>query len=398
MIGHAARMGLLAALGAQSPAPDDLLEPGLPMEPEPLSASGPDVIAPRPNTPTVLFINFDGAVLRRGCGNDAHFDCSTLSSRFDGFIPPFTGGATPRSGIVQGARRDLEPFGVRVVSERPPDDIPYSQVIYGALGAQDFAGIAPYIDCGDQFPSDTSFSQPYFNANLGATVVVHEAGHTWGLEHIESLDDNMFPVAEATSATFTDVCHQIVANTDLDPGGGICNAMHTKWCPVGQENTFQELRFLFGDPLEDTEAPSVEIITPADGSIHELPVVLNLGAELRDDVNPQLYDVQLFVDGELAFDQRLWGEVDFPFIPPEPGVYEVRIVVSDPSGKMGEDAVSFEVVPEDTIEVPPAPHGCAVVEHDDRPGPVGAALGLVGLWGLRIRRRRFAARDAHSAA
>lgn len=388
--------------GVRDPAP--LLEPGLPMEPAPLVSSGPDVVAPNPGTPTILFVNFDGAVLRRDCGNDAHYDCSTLANNFDGFVPPFTGGATPRSSIMQAARRDLEPFGVRVVAERPPDGVEYSQVIYGALGAQSFAGIAPYIDCGNQFPSDTAFSQPYFNANLGATVIVHEAGHTWGLEHVETVDDNMFPVAEGISATFTDECHQIVANTDLDPGSGSCNAMHEMWCPTGSENTFQELAFLFGPALEDEMAPTVEITSPAQDSVHELPVVLDLTADLSDDQDPELFDVELFVDDVLVFDDRLWGGVDFPFVTDQPGIYEVRIVATDPSGKVGEDTVTFELVENGAIAIPPPPDGCSVthVSSDFRAHGRGRAgrgtdrghwlpFALLGLlvplrW---FRRRRF---------
>ena len=50
--------------------------PSLGAAPVPVGAS------PRQTTPELLYINFEGAVLQRGCGNDPHYDCSSLAETF----------------------------------------------------------------------------------------------------------------------------------------------------------------------------------------------------------------------------------------------------------------------------------------------------------------------------
>src|SRR5690606_19985352 len=137
-------------------------------------------------TPETLYINFDGGVLQTGCGNDPRYDCSTLAHLFNGYVGPYDGNETQRISILQATRKDLQDFGVRVVVDRPPDDVPYTMVIYGDLGPQSFAGIAPYIDCEDRRGGDTSFTQGFGSSNTGSTVILQEAAHTWGLEHVDA--------------------------------------------------------------------------------------------------------------------------------------------------------------------------------------------------------------------
>src|SRR5690606_3524356 len=110
-------------------APIELSTPPLPLAPR------PDVPrAPRRGTPEILYINFDGAVLQAGCGNDSRYDCSTLAGLFDGYVGPFTGNLNQRMAILQATRKAVADFGIRVVVDRPPDDQDYTMVLYGDLG------------------------------------------------------------------------------------------------------------------------------------------------------------------------------------------------------------------------------------------------------------------------
>jgi hypothetical protein len=221
---------------------------------------GPPLAAGQPH---LLYINFDGAVLRRGCGNDSRHDCSTLADLFSGYVGPFVGSENRRVSIVQAVRKDLADFGVRPVVTRPPAEAGYTMVLYGDLGTQEFAGIAPYIDCGNLWPNDTSFAGAFQGSNTGSTIILQEAAHTWGLEHVNAPFDNLHPFVAQSSTSFQDECHKIVGNTDLDEVGGTCNLVHEKFCDAGYQNSYQELLWLFGPAIPDVSPPTLEITNPA---------------------------------------------------------------------------------------------------------------------------------------
>ncbi|MCA9713004.1 MAG: hypothetical protein KDK70_44680, partial [Myxococcales bacterium] len=128
-------LGLATLLALAGPIDPDA---GLPLATAPTPIAGPDVLAHQPGTPTTLFVNFDGAVLQRGCGNDPKHDCSALADIFDGYVGPFTGHDGYKFSILQATRDDVEDFGVRVVIERPDDSVDYAMVLYGDLGEQSF--------------------------------------------------------------------------------------------------------------------------------------------------------------------------------------------------------------------------------------------------------------------
>lgn len=353
----------------------------LPSETAPVPWAGHDVEPTAAGEPSILFVNFDGAVLRSGCGNDAHHDCSTLADTFGGYVGPYYGNLTQRAAILQTVRKHLAPFGVTAVSHRPPDDVDYSMVLYGDLGPQGFAGIAPYIDCGDIWKSDTSFSQGYKTANQGSTVILQEAAHTWGLEHVNQPNDILHPVTEGVAPTFIDECQKIVSNTALDESSGVCNLVHTRFCQAGYQNSHQELVYLFGPPVPDTAPPTVEITSPVDGSVHELPAVVALRATITDQLDPQFYEVSIQLDGKEIFAQEAYDDIELAFAVTDPGDYVVGLVVADEAGNVGEASVSFSYVPEGELD-PTLDAGCRVA-----PRETGAWCGLL-MVPLLWRRRR----------
>ena len=406
-----APLGLLVALATPAPlaagdgacATPSAIPPAPPVAPRALGprpvSDGPRPQARTPGTPTTLYINFDGALLQSGCGNDPAGNCSTLAGLFGGYVGPFGGNEAQKMGILQAVRTRLAPFGVDVVLTRPPADAEYSMVLYGDLGPQGFAGIAPYIDCEDSYVRDTSFSQGFATSNTGATIVLQEAAHTWGLEHVDSEFDVMNPFnVSSTTQTFRDECFPIVANTDLESAPGICNSLHTQFCPAGQQNSFRELSYLFGPPSPDTLAPTLEILSPQDGAVFVAPVSsLPLLGRVADDRHPQFYATRLFVDGALALEGESASITDVLTLAnltePPPGDYDLRVEIEDEAGNLAEASVAFSVLPEGT-ELPPGPdpelldtgfdppEGC----HIGGPTPPHAALALPVLW-LRRRRR-----------
>lgn len=383
--------------GALAPAGDEPA-PGGPAPTGPLSAAHPDALPAEPGTPHTLFINFDGAVLRRGCGNDSRHNCSTLADTFRGYVGPFIGTEARRLAIVESVRDDLEGIGVRTTWTRPPPDTDYTMVLYGDIGPQDFAGLAPYIDCGNLWPRDTAFAGAYQGIMTGATIVLQEAAHTWGLEHVAERFDNLHPVVDAPAPSFLDGCYKIVANTDLDETGGVCNLVHEMFCDTGYQNSYRELLYLFGPAQPDITAPEIEVTSPAQGSVHVAPVDLDLRGVITDDLDPQLFAIEIRLGDALVFsgqDIRLGLHLKKP----PPGDYDLEISARDPAGNRGVGHARFTILPPGSVDpdgedpdedpeplpagLPSQDEGCRLV----RPAP--APLLLTLLLGLPRRRRRF---------
>ena len=345
--------------------------------------------------PEILYINFDGAVLQSGCGNDARYDCSTLADLFDGYVGPYRGNLNQKMNILQATRNTVADFGVQVVTERPPDDVEYTMVIYGDLGEQSFAGIAPYIDCEDLNGGDTSFTAAFSGSNTGSTVILQEAAHTWGLEHVDSEFDVLNPFkSSSTSQKFLDQCLPIVANTDLEQTAGSCNQMHTRFCPAGQQNSYQEMLYLFGPHVPDVEAPQVDIQFPEDGARFVLPTAFALRGEVTDNLHPQFYTLQVYNGDELIYDDPAVS-LDLMLTQPPPGDYDLRVVLIDSEGNAGVDRVCFRVLPVGS-ELPEDEGGEPTGADDEtgcriggpRPGEGAPSWwAVVAVAGLRSRRR-----------
>jgi hypothetical protein len=338
--------------------------PSLPLAPP----SGGEPRAPD-GTPEILYINFEGAVLQSGCGNDAHYDCSTLADLFDGYVGPYQDNENARMAILQATREAVADFGVRVVTRRPPEDIDYTMVIYGDLGNQSFAGIAPYIDCEDLHPGDTSFTQAFTGSNTGSTVILQEAAHTWGLEHVDSEQDILNPFKTAgRSQSFIDDCFRIVANTDLQPTPGSCNQIHTQFCPEGWQNSWREMMLLFGPHIPDVNPPEFEITEPPDEATFVAPVEFALRGEIDDELHPQFYTVQVFLGDQMVIEKQDI-RLDLVITNPPPGDYDMRVVIIDEAGNAAEDSIFFTILPEGS-ELPEE-------EKGDAPGAEGCRTGEV---------------------
>lgn len=401
-------LALVPALAAASPAntvppwSDDTPErPGPHIRTAELPLAGPDVLPVFAGQPETLYINFDGAVLRRGCGNDSRHDCSSLADLFDGYVGPFIGDESRRVSIIQAVRKDLEDFGVRAVTRRPAgDDAEYTMVLYGDLGAQEFAGIAPYVDCGNLWANDTCFAGAFQGSNIGATIILQEAAHTWGLEHVDSEFDNLHPFVAQATPYFQDTCNKIVGNTDLVETSGVCNSVHEMFCEAGFQNSYRELLYLFGPAVPDTSPPTLTITSPEDGSFHVRPVEIPLLGEIVDDLDPQFYAITVTSAGQKLYE----GEnvrLDLLLKNPPAGEYDLRVTAVDDGGNPATGRVRFTILEEgsedpdtdsdtdtdgdtdtDSSTGGPVGEGGGCRTHDIPPGLALAALLLL------VRRRR----------
>ena len=93
------------------PAGSPITDPSYPMPA--IGVGHDDDAIPALNTPTVLFINFEGPFMNAGCGDNSVEDCSTILGNTQ--IAEYPGDQADRATIVQAARADVLDFGVIVV-------------------------------------------------------------------------------------------------------------------------------------------------------------------------------------------------------------------------------------------------------------------------------------------
>lgn len=430
----------LVAPSQPAPAPAEP-PPGLPITdpghvPIPMGLGHePDVQASF-DTPTVLFVNFEGPFMNGGCGDDSQQDCTTIFPNTQ--FQPHPGDAATRAAVIQATREDVVDFGVIVVGERPPAGNPYAMVVSGvpAGGAPGgIGGVAPVIDCSNSNPNQTSFNFLVGDsANIQATVIHQEAAHTWGLEHVDDETDNLFPSAGGVSdPKYQDVCSQVVADVQLNPTGAFCNSVHTMFCQSNFQNSYQEMLLLFGPTIPDESAPSVVIDTPAAGEVIEYTANFDLTVTLDDDRRPQVLATQIYFDDVEAADGSFVNStLTFPVTGGDPptghglsnGPHTIRVDITDEAGNPASASVTFEIVgspvveptdetgadgsggstgdggegstggSEDTGEIPVNPdlggddteEGCGCRAPHTPVGPGAGLLALLALVGLRRRR------------
>jgi MYXO-CTERM domain-containing protein len=320
--------------------------PSLPPSPAGLAATQ----RPQHLGAKILYVNFEGADMN-GCGgsNDPHNDCSTI---FQGQVLPYSGDAVDRASIIQVIRKRLADYGVSVTDQRPASGDYDMEMVGNWQGVTPgFAGVAPNIDCYDSTGGETSFTlEATASADGIAEIVLQELAHTWGLEHVDEQQDLLYPTTQGTNKTFQDECHKIVGDTDLTEIDGYCNAIHTEYCDYGWQNSHQELLYLFGEAVPDTQPPGVTIVAPVDGATID-GGTFELVIALVDDQSPAVITTDIRLEGdalpeavEAGGAYAAPGELTFPIEDLPDGTYSLRVDVTDESDNPAADEITFTVV------------------------------------------------------
>jgi hypothetical protein len=364
--------------------------------PERLAADVP----PRPlGTPATVFVNFDGIELDECNPSDSHEDCHWYNYGVE--FPPFSGSLQTRVSILQVMRRVSADYGIRITARRPPDDEDYVMVVVGGTEEEyGQLGSAPAGDCEDQRPNEIAFAHLDGDSvdwvTGGATTAIHEAAHTWGLDHIDVEHAVMYPTTDGQPAAFHDGCAGVVGDIELTPAPSSCPELAEQMCGTpGQQDSAEMLRYLFGPPYVDTVAPVIELLEPEDGQYFQAPAAFDVVLAIDDDLDPQRYQRLVWLEGEPR------PETGTPVFDPSFGVeglpvgqYTVHVVVFDEAGNEGELAFDIEV----GVEPPPPPEmddgegeGCACgmarAGTRPRPAPIGLlAFGVMVLFHRRPRR------------
>lgn len=339
----------------------------------------------RQRAPRVLFVNFDGADMRGGCGDRPSNNCSTIHA---GTVDPFPGDRGQRASIIQNLRRRLAAYAVDVTWERPRSG-DYDMEMVGTWGDQTppgVAGIAPSVDCWDERGGETSFTLLVEGSTDGiAEIILQELAHTWGLSHVDDVRDLLYPTTAGSSKTFREECLPIVSDADLTPGTSGCTHHEMACGSDDQQSSHLELLMILGESVADTRPPRVDIRRPGDGSI-TFPDV-SLDVELSDDRVPAIMEVTVELEGlaEVTDNYVTPDRYSFPLSGLPVGEHRVVVTARDESGNESSDEIRFVVDPDGP---PPEPGcGCAT-PWPARPGSAGlAALALLPALGRRRVRR-----------
>ncbi|MCH9679833.1 MAG: hypothetical protein K0V04_00240 [Deltaproteobacteria bacterium] len=344
----------------------------------PVLTTAPRAAARDLGTPTTLFVNFDGVELGSCNPSDSKRDCHWYNN--DEPIPPFSGSLQTRVSVLQAMRRDAADYGVRITGQRPPSSEDYTMVIYGGV-EEDYGalGSAPSGDCDDQLPNQIAFAHVDGELNTwvngGATTALHEAAHSWGLDHIETDGAIMFPSGNNEPTTFDAACSVVVDDVNLNPGAASCPEINSALCSdANAQQGAATLSRLFGGPYIDMQPPTIELLEPADGQYFQAPANFEVTWEVRDDLHPQAYDTAFWLNDDPKPESRPFIEDHFSVSDLPIGTWEFHVEVIDEAGHPAQLDFTIEVGEDPPPDPPAEEGGCAVGAV-----PRGGVRGLLGL-------------------
>lgn len=356
--------------------------------------------APRPTrdrevgTPTTLFVNFDGVTLTECQPSNSKEDCTWYNIGAE--IEPFSGTMQTKVSVLQAMRRAAADYGIRVTGVRPPDDEDYTMVVYG--GTEDIFGAlgsAPSGDCLDQRPNQIAFAHVDGDLNEwingGANTALHEAAHSWGLDHIDIDTGIMFPTGNNLQTGYRRSCDQVVEDLALTPVDGRCWELNESLCGnAGLQNAGELLTMMFGPAYVDATPPTIELVEPEDGEYFQAPASFDVVLDVDDDLHPQQYDMRVWLNDDPPPEPGPTVDPAFALEGLPIGTWEIHIELTDNAGH----ATQLDFTVEVGADPPPVQTdeeegcGCRATDPRRRFG-VSAALWCVVLGtGLARRRRR----------
>ena len=309
---------------------------------------------PRKHT---LYLNFVGGMLESGTDNSA---LSKSSLARTGVYPAFAGGeAKAVVSVVQGVEADFAPFGVRVVYlERPGPVVPYTMAMVSGDWTDTniespAGGVAPGADCGALGQRHVVYAFESSSAVQMANTTSQEAGHAYGLDHTFNCSSVM-SYCGSGDQSFQSGCDGLCEAQCQGANSAGCRLTHEMFCGEGndQQDDVAEMAWIFGGNEPDMEAPTADVLEPADGATFDAPADVQLRATVDDNYGGYAWKFVVEKDGEVIVDEVDYERnVDAEYnaalnltgLPA--GSYVFRIEVYDHYEGVGVDEVSFQVGP-----------------------------------------------------
>ncbi|MCA9709205.1 MAG: hypothetical protein KDK70_25395 [Myxococcales bacterium] len=239
-------------------------------------------------SPGVVYVAMDGVTLSPDCPNgdtaNSALDCSPLVQSEVSF-PAFSGGQA--AAEYEQLRQYYSDFDLVMTSARPPSYLPYTMTVIG--GSANLAGLGGGV-CGVANVACDGLKRNHVSLNFPqscggmAETAAQETSHNWGLEHTDNPTDLLYPFNNGGFKTFVDECMPISDAT----GDGVtqCGYIHEVYCEAGageEQNSFAEMMGVFGPRTEDTTAPEITSVLPADGSVFSTNDSITITAQITED-------------------------------------------------------------------------------------------------------------------
>ena len=332
--------------------------------------SSRDFEAPITPEAATLYLNFNGGRLSPGSASDAD-KCRASPSRST------SRGSRSDEAFAQSVADEvaaaLAPYNIRVVwREAPPDHVPYTMVMIGAKAEQlglwiSTVGYACRVDCLDRYKRDVAFVFEGPGPSTIALNALHEAGHTWGLDHVEAVAV-MSPHTIGTNPGWGNGCLPI-SHASSKPE---CGRVHERFCGSPElQDAPAELAALFGSRQPDTVPPTARILEPGPNSALPEGEPFTVEVDVTDELGNPGWKVEV---AELGFvhigrgDERTF-EVTLP-----PGAWQLRLTATDHQGNKAQVLRTVHVgdpsEPEQDDE--DDDDGAGDETPNDPPGPVSA--------------------------
>lgn len=374
------------------------------------SAPAPILRATGPSA-TTLVLDFDGGTLRAGDRGDlGELPCFAGEAPYPGLVVD----AAQAQAIADRVAMVMDPYGVRVRWGEPlPAHLPRTTVLLGGeptqLGLDPSAtGYSCVVDCGNAWPWDLALAFAGPAASV-ANTAAHEAGHTWGLDHVVDMSQLMYPLGATPLADWgDDACVAVSEQTSAV----LCGDTHRTWCDDGQQNSRAELLAALGPKQPDVSAPVVSLVLDAEALAPGEPARL----EVSYDDDAGVPGLRLVVP-ELGWERVVTGGETSFTLPLPVGRYTIlaeaidhaentatamaEVVVGEPdpaadTGSSGSGSDATEAADTGSSAGPSeadSGDGCACRSSAARPGGLTGGF-LVGFGGAvvrrRLRRRAFA--------
>jgi hypothetical protein len=306
---------------------------------------------------TVLYLNFEGGVIKKGSKSDASTNTSFIGG---GTVPPFNGDQATKDQVITTVKKLYEKYNIQIVTTRPgsgdydmamiggsPSDI-------GLAYSTNVTGVAP-MDCDDKMPRDIAF---VFSDNIKALMpsskyaqkvsetTAHESGHTYGLPHSDDGCDLMSYKSCSQLKTFLN--KQMAMQPDSYGKCGLTsmNSHELLVATLGTASTQPPPPP--PPPASDTEPPKVSITAPAAGA--KVGATTTVTATITD--NTAVTKADLLVDGKVA---GTTTKAPYQFqVQLSTGSHTLAVNAYDAAGNKGTGTVTVTV---DAPAPPPPPPG-----------------------------------------
>lgn len=282
----------------------------------------------------LLYVNRcqGGVTINRAGFEDSRTNNSTIIPSSTTF-PAYPGSDASWNSLMSEVRGILTPFGIEV-TDQDPGDTPHTEIIAcgQSFRGPSVLGVAPFA-CGLVANAiGYAFAEEHSSERQLAETIVHEAGHTWTLNHLYDCADPMTYLNGCGDKFFQDSALQCAGVS----GGGVWQVEPCS-CGGQTQNSHQTLLGYFGP--NNNAFPTLTLEQPANDAL------LGPGFIIRGSATGSNggESTEIYIDDVLAL--RFQGSSIDAVAPDDiaDGPHQLNVVITDQYGRGDEVQRAFTI-------------------------------------------------------